>query len=701
MNEESRVLCKSRIDRVTVYARGAVVVRSVELPDKLGASPCVLEVDVGRPSFDPRSLRAIARGSRGVLAIDARPRNQVTDPVADLASLSREVERIERELEAVRARVQRLSARRSSLASLWIDPQLEPRRADEDGAARVRDALASSATIDVMLDDVHTQLRDEERREAVVVRALEAARIARDHASTAKDANNASTVTSVLVQLAEGAPDAVESLEIEYVVDAARWWPAYKVRLSDSAKRAHWTLDAFVAQASGEDWLNALVSLSTADLVRDATLPTLHSIRIGRAQPRARAFRPPPRGLDELFVSYDDHHGGDTGAPKSAAYGGDAEPESPTTGAYDILPLREEAEGAMDDGVVGGAPEATMAPYEQQASAPAAAISRSMGESAKMKKDAGPALQSLRMGSRRRSVADEPSPEPALEANTDGDPDDAWLEYDGLELEDPTSSREHRGKLKFATNAANERMAKARAAGRAVIEKLVAPSGAVDPRAARLAFDHQYDGASRVDVVADGALHRVSIAQGEGHSKPKFRAVPKEDAAVYREAEVQNPFASPLLSGPAEVFSDDALVARTTVAAVDRGGSIALGLGVEERIRIARNAKVLESATGLLGGATQVDHMISIELGSSLGEPVVVDVIDRVPVAKRDSEIEVTVLSSKPKAIAYAQADRGAPVDGVARWAVELAPGAKATVEFSYRITFSSKLELVGGNRRD
>jgi uncharacterized protein (TIGR02231 family) len=214
-------------------------------------------------------------------------------------------------------------------------------------------------------------------------------------------------------------------------------------------------------------------------------------------------------------------------------------------------------------------------------------------------------------------------------------------------------------------------------------------------------FDHRYEGTSRVEVRSDGALHRVSVAQADGHSKPRFRCVAKEAAEVYREAEVQNPFDAPLLGGPAEVFLDDALIARAEVTPGDRGSAIALGLGLEERVRVARNAKVHESSAGLLGGTTQVDHTVTIELSSSLGEAIAVEVIDRVPTAKKGDEIEVALLSSKPKAQPYTQAERGAPMDGGLKWLVELAAGSKVSLEFAYRITFSSKLEIEGGNRRD
>ena len=100
---------------------------------------------------------------------------------------------------------------------------------------------------------------------------------------------------------------------------------------------------------------------------------------------------------------------------------------------------------------------------------------------------------------------------------------------------------------------------------------------------------------------------------------------------MYREVEIQNPFDAPLLSGPVEVFLDGALMTTSSSRFVDRGGVVHLGLGVEERLRVARNARVEEGTAGLLGGSAVVDHAITIEVASSLGRKVTVDVLDRVP----------------------------------------------------------------------
>lgn len=711
MVESTRVACASRIDRVTLYARGAVVTRVVSVPEALPDGPCVLEVSAGRPLFDPRSLRAHAGGTRSILAVDARPVDASSS--VELGPIAQEIERVRRALEALSERKARWAERQSGLLSVWPDPKLRARKKKEDAGARIMDGIAVSALSESLLERVHDEVAACEASEKSLRDELSALELRRAQASSAREGRDVGRSLAILVQLApRGADeDALRSLEIEYAIDAARWWPAYKVRLSDGAKHARWSLDAYIAQSSGEDWSDALISLSTADLVRDVRLPTLPSLRLGRAQPPKRAYRPPPQGLDELFAGYDGAQSSEPSKPSSAPVAR-AAPPAPE------MPKRDVAAAAVDDLLVGdeGALDertevesyrahakaedkkvkaafaaAPMAPPMVMPAASPAPASYSMP---------APPMQAARGGAalgRRSEESAAPSKQFATLA-TEVDPDEQWLDYDGLTLADPRSGSGSRGRL---AKSSADSTAGVRASLAEAIERLSAPSGAVDPRSARGMFDHRYEGTSRVEVRSDGALHRVSVAQAEGHSKPKFRCVAKEAAEVYREAEVQNPFDAPLLGGPAEVFMDDALIARAEVSPGDRGSAIALGLGLEERVRVARNAKVHESSAGLLGGTTQVDHTVTIELASSLGEGVVVEVIDRVPTAKKGDEIEVAVLSSKPKAQAYTQAERGAPMDGGLKWLVDLSAGAKVTLEFAYRITFSSKLEIEGGNRRD
>jgi uncharacterized protein (TIGR02231 family) len=212
-------------------------------------------------------------------------------------------------------------------------------------------------------------------------------------------------------------------------------------------------------------------------------------------------------------------------------------------------------------------------------------------------------------------------------------------------------------------------------------------------------FDHRYEAGAALDVPADARVHRVPLLRAAAAARPRFVTVPREAAEVYREVALDNPFPAPLLPGPCEVYVEGALLTTASLAEVGKGGTLSLGLGVEERLRVARNARVDEQSAGLLGGSTTVDHRVTIDLRSSLGRAVTVEVIDRVPVTD-DEDIEITP-SSKPVPERYEQIERGQPVRGGLRWRVQLPPGGTATVEHGYRVKLSAKHELAGGNRRE
>jgi uncharacterized protein (TIGR02231 family) len=213
-------------------------------------------------------------------------------------------------------------------------------------------------------------------------------------------------------------------------------------------------------------------------------------------------------------------------------------------------------------------------------------------------------------------------------------------------------------------------------------------------------FDHCYEAAGRGEVASNGRPHRVHVQAGEGPATPRFRTTPRESTDVFREALIENPLGAPLCAGPIDVFLDGGLVTTTETAAVDRGGVFVVGLGVEDRLRAARNARVEESSAGLLGGSTHVDHHVTVDITSSLGMPVNIEVLERIPVTD-DKDVSIKVTLAEPEPEVYDQSDIGSPVRGGRRFRVEVASGGKTKVAYSYRIKLPAKSEIVGGNRRE
>lgn len=697
--------CESRIERVVVYARGAVVTRAVTLPGSLPEDPVELCLGGITALAEPGSVRALARGEREVTAIKAR----VAMPEAPVKAgrLREQVRALGLERERLAHVAAYVLERRELLSRITPEPRFARWASNVDPAARFRDALALGGLVGEELSRLHDRLRaldeaSEENRRQLAAAELEARQGTNDNRE-----GEARAELSVRVRL--GGAGALSALEIDYVVTAARWWPAYSARLSAAATRVRFGIDAFVAQASGEAWSGVALSVATADLASDVRLPELRSLRIGRAQAAPRkGYRPPPAGLEAMFEGHDRAvNQADFAQPRRERPAPEADEEelqTLTRSASITEGGRVSAPQGMAAAKPAAAPSSAMAmPMQQAISAPEFARAMPPKSSkielrARLGKSAStPARDSLAEEEAGSAGAGAPRAEPATPPAIE--PDEAWLDFDALTIGDALApeNRGRRGRL--ARDASGAQGSRA-AAARATIEALGSPPEARDPLETRGRFDHRYDAEGRADVPSSGLPHRVTIGSAEGEARPRFVAVPREAAEVYREAEIPNPFAAPLLSGPVEVFVDGALLTTSSLEHVDRGGLLRVGLGVEERLRVARNARVEEGSAGLLGGSTTVDHHVTIDVASSLGHPVAIEVIDRIPVTS-DKDIEIKLVSSRPIAAKLPASDRGEPVRGGLSWKINVSAGEKQRIEIVYRVTLPAKNELVGGNRRE
>lgn len=691
------VACGSRIESVVVYARGAVVSRRVELPEALPEGAVELRVAGITALADAGSVRAICEGEREVTALSAALRYPT--PTAPPGSLAERLAAIELHLRRLRAEQQSTSELRQALAEAEIAPAL-PRWARRlDPAARFADAAALHGLLDEELGRLDAAIAELGVAVEDQLLARAAAQLEASQARPEEIAGEHQAQHEVAVRFAAGAGK-IEALAIEYVVGAARWWPAYTARFSDAATKVALTLDALVAQASGEDWGRVRLALSTAHLANDARLPELPSLRLGRAQaaPR-RGYRPPPPGLDALFAGYDravaeqatsTREPTDTGAVDGRRSSGAARWEEQTKEAETAAEL-----GMLDDDLPS---EISLQARDMLAAAPMA-----RPEAAPMRKMSAPAPEKARRAFGARGAPAAPGgggaplgrAEPAAPAEPlPIEPADAWLDFDTLVLADPGDTG-RRGRL--VREPQGPLLAEA---ARTRIDLMATPPLAHDPLSARGRYDHRYDAAGTADIPSSGRPHRVSVGAAETHAVPRFVAVPREAAEVYREAELQNPFDAPLLAGPVDVFLDGALMTTAELGHVDRRGALRLGLGVEDRLRVARNARVEESTAGLLGGSLLVDHAVTVELASSLGRKVTVEVLERVPFSG-DKDVEVKLTYARPEPERYTQAERGAPVQRGQRFLVEVPAGEKAKVELGYRVTLPAKNEIIGGNRRE
>jgi uncharacterized protein (TIGR02231 family) len=273
----------SNIDSVTVYPDGAAVTRIIHVD--LPAGDSVLRARDFPPTLDPASLRVEGEGEARLTigAIDARPPRAERPPVAPgletrIESLKDERGALDDKIAAVTAQ-KKFAQRFADAAPVGLGEKGEARPLAEWRAAfaAVADEIA---TADAAIRDAKVRQRDIDRE----VARLEAERTA-----------NPPRKMEVRIDLASDAA-ASATFRVTYTVPGARWAPLYDARLDSGAKDRKPSLElvrrAEIVQASGEDWNDVALAVSTVRTARGGNAPELTPLVVRYEQPQPPA--PPP-----------------------------------------------------------------------------------------------------------------------------------------------------------------------------------------------------------------------------------------------------------------------------------------------------------------------------------------------------------------------------------------------------------------------
>ncbi|MCC7071218.1 MAG: DUF4139 domain-containing protein [Deltaproteobacteria bacterium] len=543
----------------------------------------------------------------------------------------------------------------------------------------------------------------------------------------------------------------VVDFELEYFVHAARWVPTYALHLDGG--RARLVVSALVAQATGEDWSGVTLAVSTADLLRETTLPTLGSWRMSRAQPpAARGFRPLPSDLPTLFWGYDKQPRRPA-TPSAPPPPPPAEPrqferanteevhsfEAERTDNVAVLSLQRddsaapellEDDGGDDEVALDGAPadagaafaeEKTLpTPHEEMFIRPAQAPAR--------RAMAAPSIESAASGMVAPAAPmGKPSPSKAraggggaLSARAHVELPPRWrTAY--LRMCGPDEAR--RGslvaldpmeRLEWLLEAHDLEGEGERATGRAELRRAVDALQTAQQRlqhaplprgtAALLGthFPSVLVAAGSTDVPGDGAFYRVAVRTDEGAARIEHRAVPRAANDVWRfcRLDVKGP---PLPAGPLAVYEDGAFRVNAHLQGTGGGKVLDVNLGVEPDVRVVtRTVHVNQAEKGLMSQTSRVEHQLHLEIRSTRAKPVNLVVWDRLPTpADNVKDVSVQLVEERPPAKRTNKDAAGADVVGALEWHLTVMPGETARIDYKYVIDLPAKAELEGGNRRE
>ncbi len=486
------------------------------------------------------------------------------------------------------------------------------------------------------------------------------------------------------VAVLEVGADGDIEVELSYRIQGATWTPAYTLEADGPLKKGRFTMRALVVQATGEDWNDVALSLSTAPCARRIELPELPALRLGARQPsKPSAWRSLPADLDSLFpddLAMPDpfaidglrsQDGDDRTEQESTTvefFAADIQPQcAPAAPQYMDAPrsgglLRLPSLPSFGSRTSSAPPEQRMAPKKRPAPPPALMPSRQDYPSFRLANWTHP-----------------PDRRGRLHPIDDG----ALIAESGLP---PAASRHMGQSLGRLTTACT------------AVEDTKLPPHHVLPGPVE-GVDFRFDTDAAADVPADGRFHSVAVFAEPVALHARYRTVPHADARAFRIVDARIERSMPLLPGPVDVFVAGDLVLTAAWGGTPGRGNIELGLGVEDALQIARNVRYDEQSTGLFGGGRRLDTSIEVTVTSSLAREVRLEILSRVPVSD-DDDVQVEDLSSEPKAHPWEGETDGPILKGGRRQTVKVPPGGEVVTTLAYGVRLGAKEELVGGDRR-
>ncbi|MBY0461167.1 MAG: mucoidy inhibitor MuiA family protein, partial [Gemmataceae bacterium] len=275
----------SKVTAVTVYANTALVTREVTVPEAAGLTEVV--VSPLPPLTMQSSLYAEGTDAFRVLSVRYRTRaiaedtrEEVRKIEAEIKGLQAKAQTFEADLKAMGENLKLLDKLEGftakSLEHLTDKGQLDPEKiialakfVQEDRAKRTKEQLA----IQQQLDDVKVKIAFAQRQ--LNERSGGTIRTERD--------------AVIVIDKKAGAG----AVRLNYLVGSASWRPQYKFRATGKDK------DPIVAeylaaidQRTGEDWTNALITLSTAQPLLNAAPPELKALAVNVSPVGAVAVAP-------------------------------------------------------------------------------------------------------------------------------------------------------------------------------------------------------------------------------------------------------------------------------------------------------------------------------------------------------------------------------------------------------------------------
>ena len=277
---------EAAIKAVTVNPDGATITRRVKVKTtgKRG-KVAFLGLTAG---LDEASLRAkVVGGAIRVSGISAEWEGNVEPARESVKKLETKIEELQTKIQAENDALQALSVRHSVLEQYRaLSKETLANQASESGPATAKWKAALA-----YITKEQEAISAAERKHRIEIRELGETLQAQNQELGKLQAPSERVTRKIEIELESEAASAEGELALEYSVRDARWYPAYDVRENGDGKKVSFTYYGTVMQATGEDWKDIDLTLSTAKPTESAQVPTLRSVQLSGYKREKRPVR--------------------------------------------------------------------------------------------------------------------------------------------------------------------------------------------------------------------------------------------------------------------------------------------------------------------------------------------------------------------------------------------------------------------------
>ncbi len=443
-----------------------------------------------------------------------------------------------------------------------------------------------------------------------------------------------------------------QEIKISYAVSEAGWFPAYDIRATNVESPLSITYKARVFQNTGVDWKNVKLLLSSGDLQSSGTAPELNPFYLGR----------------DNSYKYEDEEDRAT-----EEYRGQGQISGVITGTDDGLPLPQVT--VMVKGSTIGTPTNMNGEYNIQVP---------NGENTLVFRYLGYITQEIEVGSRSR-------------INVQLSPDATSL---GEVVVTGVAAATPKHKLPFTVATLTERQFKptggpslaGRVAGVRIRGASSIKSRAPKRKSKPLPINYinyqttfVYEIKHPYDIPSTGQPETVDIQTLEIYADYIYSTSPKARENAFLVAEIPDWEKLKLLDGESNLYFEDSFVGKSIIDTNIGKDTLEISMGKDEGIVVSRKRLKEFEREKVFSNKKREERTFEITVVNTKSTKININIYDQIPIApSKDFKVNLVDL---------AEADHNKE-SGLLTWNVQLDPGEKKVIRFSYSVDYPKYMTL-------